>query len=48
VINFLPGTCAALLPWMWSMLFHRELVVPYRSPRAARTEPPFPGTAEKY
>jgi hypothetical protein len=47
LLNFLPGSCAALLPWMCSLLFHRDLAVSYRSTRTTRTEPPFSPSAQK-
>ncbi len=47
MINSLPGSCVALLPWLWSLLFHRELVVAYRSSHLVRTEPPLARPASK-
>jgi hypothetical protein len=46
-IKILPGAMGALVPWLWSLLFHRELVIAYRAHRSTRTTPSIPPTAEK-
>jgi hypothetical protein len=40
ILKIAAGACAPFVPWLWSMLFHRSLVIPYRSKRAERTNPP--------
>jgi hypothetical protein len=40
VTKISPGGFAPLIPWLWPLLFHRTLVVPYRAKGGGRSNPP--------
>jgi hypothetical protein len=40
IVNLGFGAAAAMVPFLWSIMFRRDLVVPYRLTRAARDEVP--------
>ncbi|MSU23821.1 MAG: hypothetical protein EXS32_08360 [Opitutus sp.] len=37
LLQLVGGVGAALLPWLWAMLFHRDLIVSYRARRHGET-----------
>jgi len=41
-VQSIVGAAAPFVPWLWSLLFRRSLVIPYLSRQAMRTTPPLP------